>query len=494
MLTLEEERELDELLYEDEIESAKDNLLDFTKSTLEDFSIQPFHEKYYWLLNEFAHRRIQRLMISMPPQHGKSEGSTRRLPAFQLGLDPNRRIAVSSYSSTFASSFNRDIQRIIDSSKYHDIFPETRLNGSNVATVASNWLRNSEIFEVVDKKGALKSVGRGGALTGNKVDVMIMDDLYKDYMEGNSPIIRQAVWDWYTTVVKTRLHNDSQELIVFTRWHEEDLIGLLSNKGKIHEIKDLDEIKDIKLKENEWVKVNFEALKESDSSEIDPREKGEPLWPELHSKIKLKGVKDLDAEKFNCLYQGNPLSKKGLLYGNKFKTYSDIPQFKIVKAYIDTADTGTDKLCGIAYGVPLAESDPLIYVLDVIYTDEPMEITEPQTINWMARNKVNEGKIESNNGGRGFARVIEKGLNELEAGCHIEWFHQGANKEARIYSNNAKVAQTLVFPEGWAVRWSEFYGHVTRYKKLFKANKFDDAPDTMTGIIETEKGDQMFFF
>lgn len=107
------------------------------------------------------------------------------------------------------------------------------MNESNVVTVSDNYLRNSEEFEIVNKKGGLKAVGRGGALTGNAVDVMIMDDIYKDYAESNSPIIREAAWDWYTTVVKTRLHNDSQELIVFTRWHEDDLIGRLEKKKKL---------------------------------------------------------------------------------------------------------------------------------------------------------------------------------------------------------------------------------------------------------------------
>lgn len=118
-----------------------------------------------------------------------------------------------------------------------------------------------------------------------------------------------------------------------------------------------------------------------------------------------------------------------------------------------------------------------------------MEVTEPMTIDLLNRGKVNESKIESNNGGRGFARVVEKGVS-----CHVEWFHQGNNKEARIFSNNATVSKTIVFPSNWHIRWPEFYSAVTKYKKLFKANKFDDGPDVLTGIVETEKGDQMFFF
>ena len=159
-------------------------MLDFTKQTLQDFDCQPYHEKYYEALNRFAKGGIKKLIISMPPQHGKSEGSSRRLPAFVLGLDPNKKIAIGSYSSSLAQDFNRDVQRIMDSELYHGIFPNTQLNRSNVVTIANNYLRNSNVIEIVGKRGLLRVVGRGGALTGKTVDMMILDDLYKDYAEG----------------------------------------------------------------------------------------------------------------------------------------------------------------------------------------------------------------------------------------------------------------------------------------------------------------------
>ena len=488
MLNDAEIKELDTLLYENEIEEARETLLNFTVSTFPKFNVEPFFIQYYTLLHLFTKGIIKRLIITMPPQHGKSEGSTRRLPAYILGINPSLKIAVASYNTPFASKFNRDVQRIIDNKKYHDIFPNTTLNKSNVVTVSDMYLRNALEFEIVNEIGGLKAVWRGGALTGSKVDIMIMDDLYKDYMEGNSPIIREGVWDWYTTVVKTRLHNNSQELIVFTRWHEEDLIGRLKELGKVKEITSIEEIPFLDLKHDEWVMVNFEAIKESDSTEIDPRETGEPLWDSMHSKESLLSSKEMDVEKFNCLYQGNPESSEGLLY-SRFKTYKDLPELKIIKNYTDTADTGQDKLCSIVYGKSLAETDKHIYIIDVLHTNKPMEVTEPQTIELLNRNNVNISKIESNNGGRGFARVVEKGVKTV-----VTWFHQSNNKEARIFSNSASVNNKIVMPSDWFLRWPEFYNDVTKYKKLFKANKFDDAPDTLTGIIEEENVPEFFTF
>jgi len=476
---------LNKLVHEDEVHKAKDDLLKFTCKTMPEFKAGNFHLVYYHLLDLFAKGKIKRLMITMPPQHGKSEGSTRRLPAYLFGRNPDVKIAVASYNTTFARKFNRDIQRIIDTKEYHEIFPKTLLNASNVVTVSSSFLRNSEEFEIVGHRGSLKAIGRGGALTGNSVDVMIMDDLYKDYAEGNSPIIRDTVWDWYTTVVKTRLHNDSQELIVFTRWNEDDLIGRLERKENVITINSLDDLE--KVNPNDWVKINFEAIQTQEPTKIDERVKGDPLWSYKHNLEKLESTRLLDPENFNCLYQGNPKSKEGLLY-SEFKTYNNLPELKIKKGIVDTADKGTDYLCAISYGEPLDSNDDNIYVLDVLYTQQPMEVTEGLTAEFLINNGVNSVDIESNNGGRSFARVID---DKTPSNLTVNWYHQSDNKESRIFSNSATVSKRIVFPERWSIDHHEFYDHVTNFKKLFKANKFDDCADTLTSIIE--KSENNFF-
>lgn len=126
--------------------------------------------------------------------------------------------------------------------------------------MANTYLRNSDVIEMVGRKGSLRVVGRGGSLTSKTVDVSILDDVYKDYAEGNSPIVRAAAWKWYTTVVRTRLHNDSQELIVFTRWHDDDLIGRIEKSGEtIIDVKCWADLEDVT--PGAWVRINFEGLK-----------------------------------------------------------------------------------------------------------------------------------------------------------------------------------------------------------------------------------------
>jgi len=411
-----------------------------------------------------------------------STGSTIMLPSFLFGIDPNKKIAVGSYSTTFARKFNREIQRVIDTPQYHEIFPETTLNASNVVTISSSYLRNSEEFEIVGYKGSLKAVGRGGPLTGNPVDIMIMDDLYKDASEGNSPVIREGVWDWYSSVVQKRLHNKSQELIVFTRWHQDDLIGLLEKKDKVVLIESIDDIEALGPDFDGWIKINFEAIKESEPTPIDPRQKGEALYPERQGLKKLLKEREQDPEKFNCMNQGNPISQEGLMY-KPFGSYVELPQIKIKKSYVDTADKGTDYLCAVHYAVPLDANDDRRFVLDVVYSQEAMETTEPLLAKSLDNNQIDECIVESNNGGRGFARAVEQIVNGK---TEISWKHQSKNKEARIVSNSATVNRRIVFPEGWEKRWPTFYEHLRFYKKLFNANKQDGIPDVLTGIVEQD--------
>ena len=139
-----------------------------------------------------------------------------------MGKNPNLKIVGSSYSADLAEQFSRAIQRTIDTKEYQAIFPNTYLNGSNVRTDVKGYLRNVDIFEIVNHKGFYKAVGVGGSLTGTPVDIAIIDDPVKDASEANSTTYRQRVWDWYNTVLTTRLHNDSKQLFIMTRWHEDD--------------------------------------------------------------------------------------------------------------------------------------------------------------------------------------------------------------------------------------------------------------------------------
>ncbi len=452
---------------------GRSDLLHFTQYTMPNFKPADFHKRYYQKLTDFAEGKIKKLMVFMPPQHGKSEGSTRRLPSFLLGKDPNKRIAIISYNAPKARKFNREIQRVIDTPEYNELFPDTSLNASNVTTVAGSFLRNADECEIVGYQGGFKTVGVGGALTGEPVDVLIMDDLYKDAKTAWSPTIREAVRNWYDTVADTRLHNDSQQLIVYTRWHEDDLAGqLLRDDGYYDELEN----------PNGWVVVVYQALKEGKPTEDDPREEGEALWEERHSRKKLEASRERNPQVFNSLYQQDPKPSEGLMYAQGFKTYQEVPFNKknVRKCYVDTADTGADYLCAIIYD-ELPEAN---YILDVLYTQKPMEYTEGELARMLTKWSVEHCVIESNNGGRGFLRNVERLTRELgNSHTFFNGFHQSENKEARIFSNSASVQNLCLMPLGWEHSFAEFYKALSGYIKAGK-NEHDDAPDCLTGTVE----------
>jgi predicted phage terminase large subunit-like protein len=464
------------LLQERLLRESRTDLLRFTLSTMPTFRPVDFHKRYYAKLTEFAHGKIKKLMVFMPPQHGKSEGSTRRLPAFILGQKPDTKIAIVSYNAPKARKFNREIQRIIDLEEYHNIYPDTCLNASNIITASGAWLRNADECEIVGYRGGFKTVGVGGALTGEPVDVLIMDDIYKDAKTAWSPAVREAVSDWYDTVAETRLHNDSQQLIVFTRWHEDDLAGtLLRQQGEYDPIEN----------PNGWVVITYQAIKEGAPTEYDPRTEGEALWAERHSLEKLQSIRFRNAHVFDSLYQQDPKPAEGLMYDSGFVEYLIKPatQYCIRKAYVDTADTGADFLCAIIYD----ETEIGNYLVDVMYTQRPMEYTEPALAKLLTKHGVKECVVESNNGGRGFQRAVEKQCRLMEnATTKFKWFHQTENKDVRINVNSAAVQNLTFMPQGWTRLFPEFATAINGYLKVGK-NLHDDAPDCITGAIEKRK-------
>lgn len=479
-------------------EAARHRLINFARYIQPDLTLEPFHVVYYTLLDKFAHGEIKKMIVQMPPQHGKSEGSSRKLPAFMLGLNPDTKVCIGSYAATIARDFNRDVQRIIDTPSYREIFPNTFLNGSNAVTMANTYLRNSDVIEMVGRKGSLRVVGRGGALTSKTVDIMIMDDVYKDYAEGNSPIVRAAAWKWYTTVVKTRLHNESQELIVFTRWHDEDLIGKIEKSGeKIIDIKCWDDIKDVPA--GAWLRINFEALKTGEPTEIDPREPGAALWENRHSRAKLEGQRALDPVQFQCLHQGNPGSAEGRLYQHDFKTWiekSDWGTFIRSGNYTDVADEGNDYLFSVCYDIYKSDNEaynektkrfePILYALvtDMEMTQENTDVTAVTVPAMINRCGTQKAWIESNNGGAGYEKLIKKKVKAI-----TEPFYQGGNKESRIITNSASVNAQIIFPFGWENKYKAIYDHVTGFLRDFKANEHDDPEDGLTGLYEKELQD-----
>jgi predicted phage terminase large subunit-like protein len=282
---------------------ARTSFMRFVTYTYEGYEMVWFHKCVCAYLDALYRGDIKKLMIFMPPQHGKSELSSRRFPAYVLGRDPGLKVALTSYSQDLASRFNSDVQKVMQAPSYLDLYPNTEISKS---------VANSKIFEIEGERGILKTVGVGGGLTGNPVDIGIIDDPFKDRMEANSATYRNRTWDWYQDVFCTRLHNDSKQLMLFTRWHEDDLAGrILDPKNPCYDAQEA----------SEWTVLALPALKEvtkplSCAIDLqDPREVGEALWENRHSRKKYEKRKRINPTGFASLDQQRPSAEEG----NKIK-------------------------------------------------------------------------------------------------------------------------------------------------------------------------------
>lgn len=297
---------------------ARKQLIKFITYIRKDYRVNWHHEYICSQLDKFARGEITHLMIFVPPQHGKSEISSRQYPAYQFGLAPDTKLAVCSYSGDLSFGFNRDCQRIIDTPEYRELFPDTLLNGRNVSTDARGGaLRNSEVFEIVKHKGFFKAAYVRGPLTGTALDVGIIDDPFKDRIEAESEKMRENVWNWYTDVFLTRLHNSSKQLFLCTRWHEDDLAGRLLAQDE--------ERVRLGLKPK-WTVVSLPAIRpkpEEYYDANDPRQIGEALWESQHSRVRILEQKANNERTFNSLYQQNPKPLEGnIIKTGKFGTIS----------------------------------------------------------------------------------------------------------------------------------------------------------------------------
>lgn len=325
------------LLEHRRIVAAREQFKPFVTLTFPEYQWNWHHEVIASKLDAFARGEIKNLMLFVPPQHGKSQLVSRHLPAFIFGKRPKTKIAGCSYSADLSRRMNRSVQRIMDEPIYHEVFPNSKLSGTRTKDSSSgSWLRNTEEFEIVGYGGSYKSVGVMGALTGNTVDLAVIDDPVKDALEAHSLTYRNRTWDWYNDVLLTRLDNNAQQLLTMTRWHEDDLAGRI-----------------LKYQPGEWDVIIFPAIKENNDNADDPREIGEALWPEKHSKEKILKQKKLKGSTFASLYQQRPAPEEGgIIKPEWFDLTNDKHENHTVHFRVDTsytADKRNDPTAIIAY-------------------------------------------------------------------------------------------------------------------------------------------------
>lgn len=407
-------------------------------------------------LQDFYEDKIDKkiLVINMPPRHGKTF-TARLFVLWVFGQNPKMKIITGSYNQILSSLFaqqTRDGILIEDegikSEYFKTIFPNVQIKHGDAAK--GFWSLDGS-----EEKNYL-ATSPGGTSTGIGANILIVDDIIKTAEEAYNERVLNTHWEWYNNTLVQRMERPRKQILIMTRWSSNDLAGkmLVKRKNNVHQI-------------------CYKAVQED----------GSMLCDEImtHDEY-LDVVQEMNVDIAEANYQQEPIDQKGRLY-QKFLVYDTLPD-NIIKIwnYTDTADKGADYFASLVFA---ETSDHKAYLLDVLYTKEPMEITENAHANMIIRNKVNHVRIEGNNGGRGFRRNSERLVKERGYyAAFYEDFHQSANKESRILSNSAWVENNVYYPSDWSTRWPEFYLAMTTYQREGK-NAHDDAPDSITGIAET---------
>lgn len=408
------------------------------------------------------------MIVNEPPRHGKSR-TAGLLVEWVLGNEQTAKVMTGSYNETLSTVLSKNVRNDIQEEKadqnrvvFSDIFPGVKIKQGDGAM---------NLWSLEGGYNNYLATSPTGTATGFGASLLIIDDLIKNAEEANNELTKEKHWTWFADTMLSRLEEGGKIIIIMTRWASDDLAGRALNHFR-----------------EAGAKIRHISMK----ALINP-ETHEMLCPEVLSyKSYQAKIKAMGADIASANYQQEPIDLKGRLY-TSLKTYSgELPQFKEIRNYTDTADTGDDYLCSIDYGVTFANE---AYVLDVIYTKEPMEVTEPALARMLLKDLVNVSDIESNGGGRSYARSVERILREVLGSNHtvIRWFTQTKNKDARIYSNSAWVMQHVYFPEDWKNRWPEYHNAMIRYQREGK-NKHDDAPDATTGIAEKIGAGSAFSF
>lgn len=393
------------------------------------------------------------LVLNMPPRHGKSL-TLGRFVEWVLGNDHSKKIMTGSYNETLSTVFSKNVRNTIQEIKadkdmivYADIFDAKIKYGDGAMN----------LWSLEDGYNNYLATSPTGTATGFGADIIIIDDVIKNADEANNAAVLDKHWEWFVNTMLSRLESNGKIIINMTRWHSNDLAGRA--------------LKELPLSGYKVKHINFQAYDEKNDRML--------CEDVLSYADYQRKVKTMGADIASANYQQEPIDIKGRLYG-EFKTYSNRFNYKKIWHYCDTADTGKDYLCSIVWGETL---DGYQDVLDVIYTQQPMEYTESAVANQLINFKVNTSRIERNNGGRSFARSVREKVKGKCAAA-ISDFFQSANKEARIYSNSHWIEQYVRMPSDWRTRFPDYFKAMTTYQREGK-NKHDDAPDATTGIAET---------
>jgi predicted phage terminase large subunit-like protein len=425
---------LDSLTREVRRRESRKSLLSFTEYTLAQYQRADHHERIAAKLEAVERGEIDRLMIFMPPRHGKSELASKRFPAWCLGRDPKRQIIAASYNSDLANDFGRNVRNIVDEPEFREVFPDVSLATDSHAANRMN----------TNHGGAYVAAGVGTAVTGRGAHIALIDDPFKDREEADSERRRDLVWDWYRSTLFTRLMPGGAIVLIQTRWHEDDLAGRLLAA------------------EDDWDVLELPALAD-----------GKALWPEWYDERALERIKaTIGPREWSALYQQSPQPDEGTFFQRDwFKEWETLPALR----YYGTSDYavtdgGGDYTVHRVWGIDAAGG---IYRVDGwrgqatsdVWIEEKLNLIEKhKPLCWFGEGGVIQKAVEP---------MLRRRMRERKAYCRLEFLPSIHDKPTRARSFQAMAASGRVYLERGA-DLSEYLA--------FPAGKHDDEVDVASMI------------
>ena len=392
-------------------ELARRHLIDFIRYTFSGYEAALHHTLIADHLEAVECGKLDRLMITMPPRHGKSELASRRFPAWFLGRNPDKSIIAASYNSDLASDFGREVRNIVAEPEYRAIF---RTDLASDSRAANRWNTTDG--------GSYVAAGVGTAVTGRGADILLIDDPLKDREEADSEIRRKRIWDWYTSTAYTRLAPGGRIVVIQTRWHEDDLSGRL--------------LEAMKEGGDQWTLLSLPALDDL----------GKALWPDRYPATALERIRvNIGNRDWSALYQQSPAPEEGLYFKREWmRYYTEKPKYLRVYGASDYAVTadGGDYTVHVIIGV---DPENNIYVLDIwrqqtesnVWIDVFCDLVlKHKPLNWAEE----QGQILKSIG-----PFLQRRQLERRAYCAREQFVVVADKPTRARSFQARMAMGKVY-------------------------------------------------
>lgn len=423
-------------------EDASQSLLAFTEYTTLNWSAGKIHREICAQLDRVARGEIDRLMLLCPPQHGKSQITSRRFPAYLLGRNPRLDIISASATAELAEGFGRDVRNVISSREYFNVFPETVLAEDSQAKGRWNTKQG----------GSYYAVGVGGQLFG-RGGAAIIDDPFGSWTDAQSELQREKVWEWYQGTLYNRIRPGQPIIVIQHRMHEDDLAGRLIEKQKSGG--------------DRWEIVNLPAL-------ID-----DPPWIERYDSTALARIKaNTDPRQWSALYLQNPTPDEGTFFKREWFQLFDPKKltqghaystgdFAVTEGEGDYTELGTHKLLG----------DTLYLACDGWRGQTTADVWIEKLCDQFSQLKPLCFFGESGPIRRSIEPFLTRRMRERNAYCRLEWLTRGADKptsarplQAMAAMGRVKIADTD-------------YGHQLLTQLLqFPAGKYDDGVD-MVALI-----------